>query len=109
MPNRLAYFRLCLALGVLHPDQLLSRLSAAQLADWLAYMRLEGLPDARADFGVGQITALLANQLQGNRGQPIRMKDVMPWLDVERPGHGVAQDPVSRSNSIKELLFGRSQ
>lgn len=33
--------RLCVALGVLHPDDLLARLTWPQIADWFAYMRQE--------------------------------------------------------------------
>ena len=31
------------------------------MAEWIAFAGLEGMPDARADFGFGQICATLAN------------------------------------------------
>lgn len=42
-------FRLCLALGYSHPDELLSRLTLAQYQEWVAFYELEPFGDLRAD------------------------------------------------------------
>jgi hypothetical protein len=53
-------FRLCLALGVLHPDLLLLRLSATQLAEWRAFLSLEPAGEIRADLRAAQLAHLVA-------------------------------------------------
>lgn len=39
-PGRMFAFRLCLALGVIHPDYLEAQLTSRQMAEWAAYYNL---------------------------------------------------------------------
>ncbi|MCE9553420.1 MAG: hypothetical protein K8T91_08605 [Planctomycetes bacterium] len=48
-------FRLCLALGVIHPDFLERMLSRRQLAEWRRYAELEPWGEERADVRAAQM------------------------------------------------------
>ena len=66
-------------------------------------MRIEGLPDARNDFGIAQIMLFLVNALGGSK-QPMALGDFMPWTKQPKPEQ--AEDASTRSEQIMALLGG---
>ena len=82
------------------------------MAEWMAFAGLEGMPDARADFGFGQICATLANVHRREGQDPYRADDFMPGLREVAPSKvdetdvppGSAFDPQANSRLISALL-----
>jgi len=64
-PMRRFSFRLCLALGVIHPDHLLESLTADQLADWEAYGRVEPFGGYIDDIRWAVLTQQINNRWRG--------------------------------------------
>lgn len=77
---------------------MLASLTSAQVGDWLAYMRIEGLPDSRNDYGIAQIMMGMVGAFGGGtKGQTVA--DYMPWM--KKPMTEIAQNP---SEQIMALL-----
>lgn len=77
-PERRFAFRLSLALGVFHPDYLLTAISSRQLAEWIAFQRLEPFGETRADFRSGIIASTIANVFRGKKQPAAAPTDFMP-------------------------------
>jgi hypothetical protein len=65
--------------------EMLERISASELTDWLAYERIAGpLGPERGDVQAAVIASTIANVNRGKRGKIFKPKDFMPqW---SRPG-----------------------
>ena len=78
------------------------------MAEWIAFAGLEGMPDARADFGFGQICATLANVHRCEGQEAYRADDFMPALRGAADTKGSAQnappEPEAHSRLISALL-----
>lgn len=72
-------------MGYPHPDYLVPLLTAKQLGDWLAFYRLEGDRENRAELRSGTLCALLAeiNRDSAKRPEPFQPRDFMNYIDVE--------------------------
>ena len=86
----------------------------------MAFARLEGLPDVRADFGYGQICATLANVHRREGQEGFSAADFMPSLrgHVERTelnDHPQRQDPLAQPTDVQAhsrmiaALLGRKE
>ena len=103
------YFRLALALGYRHPDHLLDELTSRQIAEWFAFVNLDGLADARLDFGFGQVCATLANIHRREGQDAYRPDDFMPSLRAvsstrTTPDEQAVPDADAQSRLISALL-----
>ncbi len=76
-------FRLCLTLGVPHPDYLIDMLTSKQLADWMAYASIETFGDQRADLRTAIMAASINNRWLGKHEKPSSPMDYLPHY--ERP------------------------
>jgi hypothetical protein len=77
-PARRFYFRLALALGYAHPDFLLCQLSSAQIAEWMAYYRLEPFGEGVRWLRAGTIASVIANVFRGKGSRVLKPSDFMP-------------------------------
>ena len=77
-PDRRFAFKLCLALGCVHPDELLARLTSRQFAEWKAYDSLEPFGDRAAFLRSGIVAATFANVYRKKGAPPIRPEKFMP-------------------------------
>jgi hypothetical protein len=65
----------------LHPDILLSQLTAEQWEEWLAFYRISPFDGLRADIAAAQIALQIANRNLGKREQPYKLKDFLPFYE----------------------------
>ena len=79
--------------------ELLARISAAELTDWLAFERIAGpLGPDRADVQAGIVASTIANVNRGKRGRKYKPADFIPqW---SRPG---ARTPQQMRTKLIEL------
>lgn len=68
----------------------MGRVTSRQVSEWIAYRRVELLPDERLELLLASIAALLANQWRGENDEPATPRDFMPWLeqDDDEPPQG---------------------
>lgn len=64
--------------------ELLERIEARELTEWMAFYQLEPFGDARADLRAGTITAMIANVNRDakKRRKPYQPQDFMPQFDA---------------------------
>ena len=86
-------FRLCLALGIAHPDQLNRVLSQKQIAEWASYAQLEPFDQTRSDLRAAMVALTIA-RVGGNRNA--KLKDFL--LDFGPP-----PQPLSVSQTRSQL------
>jgi len=96
-------FRLCLAIGLPHPDWLWRLLTAKQWADWLAFSGVETWGDIRADLRAAIIGAHLSNRWRGKSETPVKPTDLMPH---EKPHE---QTPEEMEQRLKDILYAASR
>jgi len=67
--------------------ELLSRVSASEIAEWMAYDSLDPIGRERGDLQAGVIASTIANTMGGGRkdGQPHKPVDFMPYVDRPKP------------------------
>ena len=70
--------RLCAALGVLHPDHLQAQLTNPQIADWIAYQKLEPFGPHMDAWYHARLLADLRNYSQMSRKRDWKVADFMP-------------------------------
>jgi len=87
-------FRLALALGCT-VRELLARLTAAELAEWQAFYRLEPWGDVRADLRAGHIAAMVANVNLRPGAKPLRADEFI---------FGADQTPPEKPDLTKQML-----
>lgn len=56
------------------------RMSAAELARWSEFEKLEPFPAFRIDLGAGMVSAVVANVNRGKNVRPFEVEDFMPVL-----------------------------
>ena len=76
-PERLFAFRLCLALGIKHPDYL--ELTSSQIADWLAFDRKQPIGELREDIRNAALMCLLNNRWRNSSESPASPEDFLPF------------------------------
>lgn len=85
-------------------EELLARISSAELTDWIVYERIAGpLGPARGDTQAGVVASTIANVNRGKNGKKYKPADFIPqW---SRPG---ARTPGQMRTKLIELtrLFG---
>lgn len=97
--------------------RLLDEADSCELAEWMAYAALEGLPESRADYRSGQVCATLANVHRQAGVDPFSPADFVPRDiaddddDVEVDSAGVDDavllpDPEAHSRLIMAAVFG---
>ncbi len=103
-----------LALGVVHPDELLTRMSSRQLAEWQAYAELEPFGSHFDDLRAGAVAAATYNvhRDSAQRPQPFLPLDFMPWnslasIEDTPPVLGAELDPEQLSQLIDAQMFGK--
>lgn len=75
-PERVFYFRLALALGMTVAE-MLSRISARELMEWMAYYRLEPFGQERENLHAAMVAAAVVNVNRGERQRPVKPADFM--------------------------------
>ena len=84
-------------------EELLARVSSAELTEWLAYRQIEPLPDERRDVLLATLAAILTN---ANRdpasSEAMTAKDFLPWLD-EEDDRDQAQSPEEMLALVEQL------
>jgi hypothetical protein len=91
-------FRLCLALGVSHPDTLLRELTAKQLAEWMAFYGIDPFGDQRADLRIGILCATMNNRWRGKNEQPAEPVSFMPFV------RQTEQSPEEIQRTLRSIL-----
>lgn len=71
-------FRLCLFLGVMHPDYLLPQLTSRQIAEWMAYFQLKPFGQDHTDFLIAQLTTEFTNRNRGKNEKQYKVADFLP-------------------------------
>ena len=107
-------FRLALALGAAHPDDLLDHLDSHQIAEWLAFAQLEPFGERMADYRAGQLCATVANYAGKTRAAGADMAvpgDFMPALAAlkPRPAPVLLDDREAHSRLIKAAIFRKEE
>lgn len=113
-PCRRYLFRLCVELGLPHPDYLMDLLTSEQISEWLAYDRLEPIGQWRADYRLGVLCALIVDIVQrlfARRGAtPRRVSpiDYMPdWSgdlrEMIRAGGEDDSNNAGRAESVEDM------
>jgi hypothetical protein len=78
-------------------------MSSAQFSEWLAYARLKGLPESRADFRSGQVCSVLANIHRDESAEPFTPSAFIPdpLREIEPP-----PDLTEANDRALKALFG---
>jgi hypothetical protein len=81
---------------------LLSRLSSAQFAEWVAFLNIEPLEDHRNDSLLGQLLAMTGNVNRAADTEPFDPRDFMPWID--RPSSKAEEpEPIDHETQTTRL------
>lgn len=94
---------------MLHPDELLRRLTSAQLAEWAAFFRIEPDADQRSDSLAAQQLAMLGNiNRSEHKAEPFEPHDFMPW--IEKPVAAEVVEPLDAQQQATRLkaLFSKT-
>lgn len=97
------------------PRELLASVTSDDIAEMIAFEKLEPWGSLQDDFRFGQITAAIWNtNIDPKKSQMLRPEDFMPPLKRELGRHEVAAnepillaDPKAQSDLIRERIFGR--
>ena len=82
-------------------------MTSRQVSEWIAYRRVELLPDERLEMLLASIAALLANQWRGEKDEPVTPQDFMPWLDQDDEDEPQAQNVDSMVAMLKQVFGAR--
>lgn len=99
-PTRQFAFRLCLALGTVHPDVILRQLSSHQIAEWMAYFRLYPFGQDYTDHLIAQLTAEFANRWRGKTESVRQTSEFLPLY--KRPD----MSPDDIKLTLRKMLSG---
>lgn len=85
-------------------DELLSRITAAELSEWMAYNSISPVGMARADQRAALIACTLANIHRGKNQQPQKIRDFMLYPEP-KPKQSLAsmQASMQRFAKMNEL------
>lgn len=79
-------------MGFAHPDYLIEKLTASQLAEWQAYDRLDPIGEARDDFRMSYLASTITNlaiSINGKKGAKLtEVKDFLLDWDRDKPNKG---------------------
>ena len=64
-------------------DRMLSEISSRDLAEWMAFSRLEPWGEERADLRMGIIASTIANANRGKGQKPYKVQDFLPSFEQE--------------------------
>ena len=62
---------------------MLSEITSAQFAEWMAYSRLEPWGEDRDDLRTGIVASVIANSNRGKGKKPYKPQDFMPDFEPE--------------------------
>jgi len=66
--------------------ELLSRISSAELSEWMAYDSIDPIGNDRGDLQAGIISMVVANSSGAkNNGRSFTATDFMPFIEKEKP------------------------
>jgi hypothetical protein len=96
---------------VLHPDELLRRLTSAQIAEWAAFFRIEPDADARSDSLAAQQLAMLGNiNRSEQKTEPFEPHDFMPWIEKPKAVQVIEPlDAQAQATRLKALISKKSK
>lgn len=98
-PRRRFYFNLALALGM-PVSELLQRVSAPEMAEWLAFFDLEPFGPRMDDLRCGIVASTIANVNRGKGAKAFAPKDFTPWADDEQHYSG----PEREARAVERLI-----
>jgi hypothetical protein len=103
-PVRRFAFRLAASLGYT-VSELLARLSAAELIEWMAYDRLEPLGLGRVNLGLASLAAMTANIHRDTekRPEPFDPEDFLPY-HIAPPLPELRQPSVSEHQAMEARM-----
>jgi len=108
-PERRFYFRLALALGCT-VEELLDRITALELDEWLAYYNLEPWGEERADLRAGIISSTIANcrPFRKRSSKSFKPKHFMPTFR-RRPAGTMKQKFLAWAASCGEVRMPKGK
>jgi hypothetical protein len=93
-------FRLCLELGILHPDHLMRSLTSRQLSEWMVFYGLDPFGEQRADLRAGIVASVVNNRWRGRHETPREPADFMPFREQPK------QTPDEIKRTLRTILGG---
>lgn len=87
-----------MALGAMHPDYLLRRLTSRQFAEWMEYYQLEPFGEDRADLRSAIVACVMSNRWRGKNEPPSKPADFMPF------GRAKEQTPDEIKQQLRSIL-----
>jgi formiminotetrahydrofolate cyclodeaminase len=82
---------------------MLEEMSSSEVADWMAYERLEPWGEERADLRTGILASLVANVTRGKDQKPYGPAEFMPDFEPKEESDGAKteqQDLISKAMSV---------
>ena len=70
---------------------MLSEITSAQFAEWMAYSRLEPWGEDRDDLRMGIVASVIANSNRGKGKKPYKPQDFMPDFEPEDEAAAIAR------------------
>lgn len=65
--------------------EMLSRMDARELDAWMLYERVEPFGERVTQMMLAQLTALVANVAKGKGGREVKLGDLMPRYEEDKP------------------------
>ncbi|SOZ99449.1 conserved hypothetical protein [Cupriavidus taiwanensis] len=87
--------------------QLLAVIDSAELAEWMAFDRIDPFGEGRADLRAGIIASAAANHGSVSLPEPYQPSHFMPFLPREPDKPVLLDDPQKQSALILTAVFGR--
>ena len=81
-------------------DELLGRMSARELSEWMAYAQIEPFGEKRADLRSGIVASTMANIHRGKR-KPFKAEDFMPEFERQEKA------PEEMQAMLRQMFGGR--
>lgn len=81
-------------------DELLGRMSARELSEWMAYAQIEPFGEKRADLRAGIVASTMANIYRGKR-KPFKAEDFMPEFERQEKA------PEEMQAMLRQMFGGR--
>lgn len=101
--------KLCLALGEVHPEALAAKLTASQLADWIAYNRVEPFGEERADLRTGILASVNANLWSTKGGyKPAQFMPVFEPQEQKQSAESMKSALIGLTKALGGTVYGKS-
>lgn len=81
---RVFAYRLAVRMGILNVDELLSRLTVPQFAEWMAYYQIEPFGQDHTDYLIAQLTALTRNINRQQGTEASKPQDFLPYHRLQQ-------------------------